>query len=76
MRCVLTQYAVWEIAYIGSSATSYGNTTVTTDLKTYQTSTSVMQSVGFVTTSTTTYTGTITGALARGNYTTCTYISG
>ena len=45
MRCVLTQYAVWEIAHIqNSTITSYGNTTETTNLRTYQTSTSVTQS--------------------------------
>jgi hypothetical protein len=76
MRCVLTQYAVWEIAHIqNSTITSYGNSTETINLKTYETSASVTQSVGYVTTSTSSYTGTITGALAEGNYTTCTYIS-
>jgi len=76
VRCVLTRYAVWEIAHIESNTTSYGSTTETSDLRTYQTTTSVLQTVGYVTTSTTSYTGTITGALAEGNYTTCTYIPG
>jgi uncharacterized protein (UPF0333 family) len=76
MRCVLTQYAVWKIAHIENSTTSYGNTTETSGLQTYQTTTSVVQIVGYVTTSTSSYTGTITGALAEGNYTICTYVSG
>ena len=76
VRCVLTQYAVWEIASIEGNTTSYGSTTETSDLRTYQTTTSVMQTVGYVTASTSSYTGTITGALAEGSYTTCTYISG
>lgn len=76
MQCVLTQYTVFEIEHIqNSTITSYGNSTETTNLKTYQTSTSLTQSVGYVTTSTSPYTGTITGALAKGNYTTCTYIT-
>jgi len=75
MQCVLTQYTVWEIEHIqNSTITSYGRSTETTNLKTYQTSTSLTQSVGYVTTSTSSYTGTITGALAKGNYTTCTYL--
>jgi hypothetical protein len=76
MRCVLTRYAVWEIAHVQNSTTSYGNTTETSALQTFQTTASVMRIVGFVTTSTSSYTGTITGALAEGNYTICTYISG
>ena len=76
VRCVLTRYVVWEIAHIEGNTTSYGSTTETSDLRTYQTTTSVTQTVGYVTTYTSSYTGTITGALAEGNYTTCTYISG
>jgi hypothetical protein len=76
VRCVLTQYAVWEIAHIEGNTTSYGSTTETSDLRTYETTTSVIQTVGYVTTYTSSYTGTITGALAEGNYTTCTYIPG
>ena len=76
LRCVLTQYVVWMIAHVGSNTTSYGSTTDTSDIRTYQTTTSVFQAVGYVTTFTSSYTGTMTGAIARGNYTTCTYISG
>jgi len=76
VRCVLTRYSVWETARIGNGTTSFGSTTETSDIQTYQTTTSVTQTVGYMTTSTTTYTGTITGAVAEGNYTTCTYIPG
>jgi len=76
VRCVLTRYSVWETAHIGNGTTSFGSTTETTDLQTYQTTTSALQTAGYVTTSTTSYTGTITGALAEGNYTTCTYLPG
>ena len=76
MRCILTHYAVFETAHIQSSTTNFGSTTDTADLQTYTTTASVSQTLGFATTSTSTYTGTITGALAEGNYTSCTYISG
>lgn len=75
VRCVLAPYTVWEIERVQSNSTSFGSTTETTNLTTYQTTTSAVKPAGYVTTYTTEYTGTISGALAKGNYTICTYTS-
>ncbi len=76
MRCILTEYHVWMIASIGNTTTSYGTSTQSYDVQTYQTTTSITQAVGSVTTTTANYNGTLTGALAIWNSTVCTYISG
>lgn len=75
-RCVVTEYHVWEVEEITGSSTIQSTSTQSYLVQTYQTSTSVGQMVGFETTTTTSYTGTLTGAIAIWNSTTCTFISG
>lgn len=75
-KCVITEYHVWMIGIIETSSTAYGTSTQSYDVQTYQTTTSVTQPVGFATTATTSYTGTLTGAIAYWNSTVCTHISG
>ncbi|MGD0145578.1 MAG: hypothetical protein ABSB53_01840 [Nitrososphaerales archaeon] len=75
-RCTVTQYAVWMYGQTQSSSTSYGLRTVGNSFLPYETTTSPEQTVGFVTSTDTTYTGTLTGAIALWNSTTCTFISG
>ncbi len=77
LSCVVTEYSVWVLGYgSGGVATSYSTTTEQTPVSTYTSSTTATQAVGFTTVSTSPYGGTVTGALARGNYTTCTYAPG
>lgn len=77
VRCVVTEYSVWLMAYgNGGAVSSYSTTTEQAPIQTYTSTTMVTQTVGFTTVSAGAYTGTVTGALARGNYTTCTYIAG
>ncbi len=77
LLCVVTEYTVWMVAYVSSGGTSYSYSTTTelSPIQTYTSTTTATQTVGFTTVSTSPYGGTITGALAKGNYTTCTYIS-
>jgi hypothetical protein len=75
-QCVVTEYHVWAIEEMTSSSTIQATSTQSYAIRTYQTSTSVEQPVGFETTTTATYTGTLTGAIAIWNSTTCTFISG
>ena len=77
LRCVVTEYTVWMVAYVSSGGTSYSYSTTTeqSPISTYTSTTTATQTVGFTTVTTSAYTGTITGALAKGNFTTCTYIS-
>lgn len=77
LRCVVTEYSVWLVGYgNGGVASSYSTTTQQAPVQTYTNTTTVTQTVGFTTISTSAYTGTVTGAIAQGNYTTCTYIAG
>jgi len=74
-QCVVTEYHVWAILEITtSSSTIRATSTQSYAVQTYQTST-VEPTVGFRTTSTTSYSGTLTGAIAYWNSTTCTLIS-
>jgi hypothetical protein len=75
-QCVVTEYHVWSIESISGTSTIGGTSTQSQPVTTYQTSASVSQTVGYVTTTTNTYTGTTTGYLAYWNSTACTYISG
>jgi len=75
-QCIVTEYHVWAIEEITtSSSTIRATSTQSYVVLTYQTST-VEPTVGFQTTSTTFYSGTLTGAIAYWNSTTCTLISG
>jgi len=75
-QCVVTEYHVWAIEELtASSSTIRATSTQSYLVLTYQTST-VEPTVGFRTTSTTFYSGTLTGAIAYWNSTTCTLISG
>ena len=81
LRCVVTEYTVWMVGYASSgtvSVLSYSTTTEETPIQTYTSSTSLTQTVGFAftTASTAPYTVTLTGPIAEGNYTTCTYAPG
>jgi hypothetical protein len=73
LKCVLSHYSVWYYGRLQNSTTSFGFTTVTADLQTYTSTTSVIQSIGYTTVTSTEFTGTLTGAVAAGNYTTCVY---
>ena len=75
-RCVVSDYTVWAVEEISSSSTIQGSSTQSSAIRTYQTSTSVEQPVGFETTTTTSNTGTWTGPIAIWNSTVCTFISG
>jgi hypothetical protein len=76
LQCVLTRYDVVVIASVNSYTTSYGNATQTAALQTYTSTTTAFGPIGFATTSTSPYMGTLVGALGAGNYTICTYIAG
>ena len=75
-RCVVTEYTVWMYGQSQSGTTSYRIKTVGDSLQTYEITTSPEQTVGFATTTTAHYTGTLTGAIDRWNSTTCTFIQG
>jgi hypothetical protein len=74
MQCIVSQYAVYQVTYTGSN-TGFANSTETTALETYLTTTTQTQTIGYVTAFTTSYT-TYTGVLALENVTSCQYISG
>ena len=74
-RCIVTEYLLWAIGEL-TGPTILGSSTQSYPVQTYQTSTSAEQTVGFETTTTAPYAGTLAGALAIWNSTTCTYISG
>lgn len=63
-HCTVKAYAVWSIESIHDSATVGGTTTSSEVVTTFQTT-------GYPSTTTNTYTGTLTGALASWNGTTC-----
>ena len=74
--CVVTEYHVWAIEELVTNGSTIR--TVSTQsyvVRTFQTSTSE-PTVGFKATTTTFYAGTLTGAVAIWNSTTCTLISG
>jgi hypothetical protein len=72
-QCVVTEYHVWIVEIYPTNVTS--TTTQSYGVRTYQTSNSVEQNVGFETTvATVGYTGTLTGAIDIWNSTVCTYI--
>lgn len=75
-QCVVTDYTVWEVLEVAGSSTIQTTSIRSNAVQTYQTSTSVEQTIGFETTTTASYTGTLTGAVAIWNSTTCTFISG
>jgi hypothetical protein len=51
MLCILTEYEVLAMEFISNSSTSMGNSTQSYDVQTYETTSSVIQTVGFETTS-------------------------
>jgi hypothetical protein len=75
-QCIVTEYHVWAVEEITSSSTIQSTSTQSYAIQTYQTSTSPEQTMGFETTTTTSYTGTLTGAIAIWNSTACMFISG
>jgi hypothetical protein len=75
-RCVISGYTVWAVEEASSSSTIQGTSTQSSAIRTYQTSTSAERTVGFETTTMTSYTGTLSGPIAIWNSTACTFISG
>jgi hypothetical protein len=79
LRCVITEYDVLTVETLSNGTTARGNSTQSHDVKTYETTASVNQTVGYVTTSTvltSTDTTTVTGPLITSWDTdTCTVIS-
>jgi len=63
-RCTVTQYAVWSVESLGRGTTVGGTTTQDYAVATYQTT-------GFPTVTTSSYAGTLTGAIASWKVTTC-----
>jgi hypothetical protein len=63
-RCTVTEYAVWSVESVAQGATVGGTTTQDHAVATFQTT-------GFQTTTTSTYTGTLTGAIDSWNVTVC-----
>lgn len=76
VRCIVTEYQVWELESFYSYSTTFTTSTQSYPVTTYQSRTTAGQTIGYITTTTNTFAGTTTGALAFWNNTACTYISG
>jgi hypothetical protein len=78
LRCVVTEYDVLTVETINNSSTVRGNSTQSHDIKTYETTTFLNQTVGYITSSTVvaSTTTTVTGPLIKSwDVDTCTVIS-
>lgn len=76
LRCIITQYEVWYAA-LNTNSTSASNVFTTSyNETTYQITTATSEAAGFAETTTSYFTGTLTGPVELWNTTVCSYVSG
>lgn len=74
LSCVIQSYTVWSVEYINDSTTTGGVSTQSSNTS-YTTTTTITETVGYVTAVANNFTGTLTGAKAEWTVTACTYVT-
>ena len=73
ISCQVNYYVVYSVISVSDNSTVGGGYTTVTDTANVTTTTSITHTVGYVTSTETNYTGTLTGAVAEWTASACTY---